>query len=147
MDTGFLPSILFSMFHKSGKVNRHNELIWGAVSPYIHTKVVRDSPKVNVRCGLMKYRTTGPFFFVETTATSDVYRDMLEQFVDPQTAGFQPIIMYQQKDGLPHIGVCRFEKPSRRLSESLDWARRTNFLALLFVGYHRSGPSVCYPRA
>jgi hypothetical protein len=58
--------------------------------------------------------------------------------------------------GLPHTGVCTFEKPSREPSESLDWARRTSLLAPAFAGYHSAGylslevcqgPGVCYPCA
>jgi hypothetical protein len=103
MDPGILPNILFSdeaTFYQPEKVNRYNASIWGSENPHIHREVIRDGPKVNVRCGLMKDRITGPFSFVEATVTGGVSLDMLEQFVYPQVADLQLNIIYQQ-DGAP----------------------------------------------
>jgi hypothetical protein len=41
-------------------------------NPDIHREVVRDSPEENVWRGLMKDSITGPFFFMEATATGGV---------------------------------------------------------------------------
>jgi hypothetical protein len=62
MDPIFLPSILFSdaaTFHQPGKVSRHNVRISGSENPHTHGEVARDSPKVNVWCGLMKGKDIG----------------------------------------------------------------------------------------
>jgi hypothetical protein len=53
---------------------------------------VRDSPKVNVWCGNMSNRIVGPFFFHESTITSAVYLDMLQNFVFPQIAEVNGLI-------------------------------------------------------
>jgi hypothetical protein len=103
MDPGFLLSILFSdeaTFHQLRKVNRHNAYV--AQKILTSTEVVRDSPKVNVWCGLMKDSIVGPFFFMEATVTGSVYLDMLEQFVYPQVADLQPNIICQQDGAPPH---------------------------------------------
>jgi hypothetical protein len=50
-DNLFLDKIIFSdeaTFHFSGKVNRHNLIIWGSQNPHQVVEHVRDSPKVNV---------------------------------------------------------------------------------------------------
>jgi hypothetical protein len=68
-------------------------------NPHIHREVVRDSPKVNVWCDLMKNRIVGPFFFMEATVTCGVYLNM-DQFMYHQVADLQSDIIYQQ-DGAP----------------------------------------------
>ena len=40
-------------FHASGKVNRHNMRIWGSKNPHVVIEHLRNSPKVNVWCGLL----------------------------------------------------------------------------------------------
>ncbi|GBM95583.1 hypothetical protein AVEN_207044-1 [Araneus ventricosus] len=42
-----------SNFHVSGMVNSHNVRIWGSENPHVSEQLQRDSPKVNVWCGLM----------------------------------------------------------------------------------------------
>lgn len=104
-DDGFLERILFSdeaTFHVSGKVNKHNVRIWGSENPHATTEHVRDSPKVNVWCGVLEDRIIGPFFFHEPTVTASTYLDMLEQFVYPQLEGLQPEIIFQQDGAPPH---------------------------------------------
>ena len=40
----------------------------------IYTREIeRDSPKVNVLCGLLCNKVIGPFFFDEKTVTADIY--------------------------------------------------------------------------
>jgi hypothetical protein len=71
-------------------------------NPHMQRQVVRDRPKVNVWCGLMKEKITGPFFFVEATATGGVYPDMLEQFVYLLATDLKPNIIQQQDGAPPH---------------------------------------------
>ena len=97
----FLDNVLFSdeaTFHMSEVVSRHNVWIWGSENPHVYREHILDSPKLNVWCGLMKDR----IFFCEPTVTGPVYLDMLEQFVYPQVAAFQPSIIYQQDGAPPH---------------------------------------------
>jgi hypothetical protein len=42
----------------------------------------------------MKDRIIAPLFFVEATVRGGVYLDMLEQFMYPRVADFQPNIIY-----------------------------------------------------
>lgn len=101
----FLSLVMFSdesTFHVSGKVNRHNVRIWGSENPHVVQEHIRDSPKVNVWCGLMKDMIIGPFFFIEPTVTGITYLDMLEQYAFPQIAHKQPDIIFQQDGAPPH---------------------------------------------
>ena len=65
----FINRIVFSdesTFHLSGKVFRHNCRIWGTEKPTGENNILqhdRNSPKVNVLCGLSNGRVYGPFFF------------------------------------------------------------------------------------
>ena len=43
--------------------------------------------------------------FCEPTVTGPVYLDMLEQFVYPQIASFQPSIIYKQDGAPPHLSM------------------------------------------
>jgi hypothetical protein len=60
----------------------------------------RDSPKVNVWCGLLHDRLIGPIFFAEATVMSSNYLDILENFVYPQLQELQPAVFFLQ-DGVP----------------------------------------------
>ena len=65
-DDTFLPPLIFSdeaTFHLSGKVNRHNVLIWGLQNPQEALEHERDPPKVNVFCALSQTKVNGPIFF------------------------------------------------------------------------------------
>lgn len=103
----FLKRVLFSdeaTFHTSGVVNRHNCRIWGSQQPNNVQEHVRDSPKLNVWCGLLYDKVIGPFFFAEKTINGIVYLDMLEQFLFPQledieAQGGERVILMQ--DGAP----------------------------------------------
>ena len=44
-------------------------------------------------------------FFCDPTVTGPVYLGMLEQFVYPQVASFQPGIIYQQDGAPPHWSI------------------------------------------
>ena len=92
-DCSYLSRICFSdeaTFHVCGMVNRHNVRIWGRENPTEVLEVERNSPKVNVWCGLTNDMVIGPFFFNEPTITATTYLDMLENFVFPQLEYRQP---------------------------------------------------------
>ena len=72
---------------------------------------LRRQSKLNVWCGLTKVRIIDSFFLCEPTVTGPVFLCMLEQFVYPEVAAFQPSIIYQQ-DGAPHTEVWMFQGPS-----------------------------------
>jgi hypothetical protein len=102
-DDNYLQKILFSdeaTFHTHGVVNHHSCRSWGSENPHALMEHVRDSPKVSVWFGIMLDRIVGPFFFHESTITSAVYLDMLENFVFPQIAEVDSLIF--QQDGAPH---------------------------------------------
>ncbi|KFM67649.1 hypothetical protein X975_03945, partial [Stegodyphus mimosarum] len=104
-DAEFLKRIMFSdeaYFHVFGIVNRHNMRIWGSENPFEYREAQRDSPKVNVWCGLMHDRVIGPFFYTEKTVSSVVYLDMLENFVFPQLEELQPHVFLQEDGAPPH---------------------------------------------
>ena len=65
----------------------------------------RDSPKVNVWCGLMHNQIIGPFIFAESTITANIYLDMLKYYVVPQLEEFQPWVVFQQDGALPYWGL------------------------------------------
>ena len=86
------------------------------------------SQKLNVWCDL-KDRIIGPFFYCETTVAGPMYLDMLEQFMYPQVAAFQPSIIYQQDGAPPH---CSMDVPgSLNATFPNQW-----------IGHH--GP-ICWP--
>ena len=132
-NNSYLDHICFSdesTFHISGKVNRHNCRIWGSENPSVVFQHERDSPKVNVWCGLMKDRVIGPFFFAEPTVTARTYLDMLELYVVPQLpAG----TIYQQDGAPPHyaLEVRKFLNDNfpgqwiGRGSETIAWPPRS----------------------
>lgn len=105
----FIKRVLFSdeaTFHTSGVVNRHNCRIWGSELPNIVHEHVRDSPKVNVWCGLMYDQVIGPFFFAEKTINGTIYLDMLEQFLFPQIEEIEEQtgerVIFMQDGAPPH---------------------------------------------
>ena len=107
-DKAFLKRVCFSdeaTFHVSGKLNKHNVRISHATR-----ELQRDSPKVNVWCGIMCNRIIGPFFFHEASIIADVYLVLLTEYVAPQLIEFQPTIIFQQDGASPHWGlhVCEY---------------------------------------
>jgi hypothetical protein len=63
-------------FHLSEKVNRHNVR---TETPHVVIEHKRDSPKVNVFCGISHTRITNSFFFAENTMTGTTYTNMLTE--------------------------------------------------------------------
>ena len=75
-DKDYLKKVMFTheaCFHVSGKVNQYNVRIWGSENSHLVIEHIRDSPKVNVWCGLLPDHLVGPFFFVEDTVTSTIH--------------------------------------------------------------------------
>ena len=70
----------------------------------------RDSPKLNVWCGIMHDKIIGPFFFAEKSITAQIYLDVLTEYVSPQLEQYQPQVIFQQEGAPPHWGleVCQF---------------------------------------
>lgn len=106
----FLDDIIFTdeaTFHVSGCVNRHNSRIWGFENPHVIVEKQRDSPKVNVWCGVMKNRVIGPFFFAEKTINGVVYLDMLINYCFPQLDELENIhqLHFQQDGAPPHFSA------------------------------------------
>jgi len=78
---GFDDRLVFSdetIFHVTGKVNKHNARKCGTELPHSILELVRDSPKVNVFCVISKKCMYGPFFFEGTTVNSEAYLAMLQ---------------------------------------------------------------------
>ncbi|GBN14641.1 hypothetical protein AVEN_39551-1 [Araneus ventricosus] len=134
VENDFLERIIFTdeaTFHVSDHINKHNTRKWGSENPHFIVETVRDSPKVNVWCGLMAGRVIGPFFFAESTVTKEVYLDMLQLFAIPQISHI-PDIFWQQDGAPPHWGKI--------VRSYLD----TQF-PQRWIG--RDGPLACPPRS
>lgn len=100
------PDILFmfsdeATFHISGRVNKHNCVIWATEHPKEVREHMRDSAKVNVWCAVSKYGVIGPFFFNEQTVRGENYVAMLSTFMEENV----PVAIIQrgyfQQDGAP----------------------------------------------
>ena len=76
----------------------------GSEHPHKTEELCRDSPKVNMWCGITFERTIGPFFFNEATITADVYHDLLTEYLEPQLNDLQPTVIFQQDIAPPHWG-------------------------------------------
>lgn len=94
-------------FHLNGRVNKHNCRIWGDENPRAFNEFERDSPKVNVWCGVSKTKIYGPFFFQEQTVNGNNYTDMLELFFYPQLQqeGILNDVYFQQDGAPPHYSL------------------------------------------
>lgn len=105
IENGYLQKVVFSdesTFHVCGIVNRHNCRIWGSENPHVVRELERDSPKINVWCGLTHETVIGPFFFVENTINGNVYLDMLQNYAIPQIPqGY----VFQQDGAPPHYAL------------------------------------------
>ena len=102
-DPGFFKRVCFSdesTFHVSGLLNRHNLRIGSSENPHDTCELERDSPKLNVWCGIMHDKIIGPFFFAEESITAQIYLDVLTEYVSPQLEQYQPQVIFQQ-DGAP----------------------------------------------
>ena len=83
-DPWFLKRVCFSdksTFHVSGLLNRRNLRIWGSENPHNIYELGRDSPKVNVWCGIMHDKIIGQFFFAEKPITAQIYLNVLTEYV------------------------------------------------------------------
>ena len=101
-DNSYLDNIVFSdeaIFHFCGKINKHNCRIWGSENPHVIHEHERDTPKVNVWCGLTRNSVIGPFFFIKARVIGHVYVDMLQNFFIDQ---FLPGLIFQQDGTPPH---------------------------------------------
>ena len=79
----------------------HNGIIWGRENPHVCYELERVSPKVNVWCGISRYKLYGPFVFVEETVRSGPYLDMLQHFFIPQLQQDNSMNIVFQQDGAP----------------------------------------------
>ena len=87
-------------FHTNGKVNRHNVRIWGEENPHATIEHRRDSSKVNVFCAISKNHVHGPFFF-EGNVTSDVYLQMVQNWLMDELIANKHENFICQQDGAP----------------------------------------------
>lgn len=105
-DENFLNRLCFSdeaTFHLSGRVNRHNCVIWDTSNPHAVQEVPIKSPGVTVWCGLFSDEVIGPFFF-DSTVTSKSYKAMLVDFFIPQLKRRRKFAstIFQQDGAPPH---------------------------------------------
>ena len=77
----------------------------GIGKPHASRELQRDSPKVNVWCGIMCNQIIGSFFFNGASITADVYLDLLIKYMAPQLIDFQPTIIFQQNGAPPQWGL------------------------------------------
>ncbi|GBN27395.1 hypothetical protein AVEN_58356-1 [Araneus ventricosus] len=90
----FLNRVTFSdeaTFHVSNKMNKHN----CSENPHTVQGVERNSPKINVWCALSRDTVMGPFLFVETSVTANIYLNMLKIYAIPQMQHLQPNVIFQ----------------------------------------------------
>jgi hypothetical protein len=70
---------------------------------------VRDSPNLNVCCGLLHDRVVGPFFLWKELLLRDTYLDLLEQFVFLQVDDIERENatggVFQQDGAPPHFSL------------------------------------------
>ena len=107
-DPGFLKRVWFSdesMFHVSESLNRHNLRIWGSENPYDTCELERNSPKLNVKCGIIHDKTIGAFFFAEKSITAQIYLVVLTEYMSTQLEQYQPQVIFQQDSAPPHWGL------------------------------------------
>jgi hypothetical protein len=109
---GYLQRVMFTdeaTFHINGCVNCYNCRIWGSQELNESFEYERDTPKVNVCCGLPQDRMVGPLFFVERTTTGEIYLDLLQQFVFPQVDEIEREnatgVVFQQDGVLLHFSL------------------------------------------
>ena len=107
-DPRFSKRVCFSdesTFHVSGLMNRHNSRIWGSQNPHETYELERDSPKLNVWCGIRHDKIIVPFFFAEKSITAQIHLDLLTEYVSPQLEQYQPQVIFQQDGAPPYWGL------------------------------------------
>ena len=67
-------------FHLNGYVNSQNTRIWAANNPHTLHETQLHPQKIGVWCAMSRQRIVGPIFF-NTTVTSVVYADIIQQFI------------------------------------------------------------------
>ncbi|GBN85451.1 hypothetical protein AVEN_67197-1 [Araneus ventricosus] len=87
VENAYLNRICFSdesTFHVSGMVNRHNVRIWGSENPHVSAQLQRDSPKVNVWCGLMhnKLEEFQPWTMFQQDGAPPYWGSLVRDFLD-----------------------------------------------------------------
>ena len=137
LDEEFWSSIIYSdecTFHINGIVNRHNSRIWGFENPHAITEFVRNSPKINVWCGIGYGFIIGPYFFNDDIVNGASYVDMLRNFLHPQLTarGVLETAYFQQDGAPPHYSLIARNWldehfPGRWLGRRgpLEWAARS----------------------
>ena len=78
-------------FHLNGHVNKQDIRVWNTENPRIAYAIELHPRKVTVWCGVTSERIIGPYFFEDpdenaVTVTGERYREMLENFVQPEIA-------------------------------------------------------------
>ena len=107
-DPGFLKRVCFSdesTFHVSGLINRHNSGIWGSQNPHETYELERDSPKLNIWCGIMHDNIIGPYFFAEKSIAAQIYLDLLTKYGHHSLNSME---LFSSRTVHPLIGVLQF---------------------------------------
>ncbi|XP_076545898.1 uncharacterized protein LOC143305599 [Osmia lignaria lignaria] len=78
MDTLFFSDEAW--FHLNGYINSQNSRTWSTTNPHEFFEQPLHSSKVGVWCAISRKRIVGPFFF-ERTVTSEVYEQIIIQFI------------------------------------------------------------------
>ncbi len=95
-----------------GYINSQNYRTWSAENPHEYCKAGLHPPKVGVWCAIIWRWIVGPIFFT-TTITSDMYADILMQFIALLEEDERDCI-FQQDGARPHTSkeliamLCRF---------------------------------------
>ena len=105
-DHNFITRLCFSdeaTFHMSGRVNKHNCVVWGTQNPHAIQEVPIKSPGITVWCAMFCDEIIGPYFF-ESTVTSKTYKAMLQDYFIPQLKRRRKFstTIFQQDGAPPH---------------------------------------------
>ena len=79
--------------------------IWGSENPRDTCDLERDSPKLNVWCGIMQDKIIGPFFFAEKSITTQIHLDVVIEYVLPQLEQYQPQVIFLHDGAPPYWGL------------------------------------------
>ncbi len=87
-------------FTLDGYVNSQNYRVWSASNPHAYIDKSLHPPKIGVWCAVSRRRIVGPLFF-EQTIDSDLYCDLIQQFIALLEEDERDII-FQQDSARPH---------------------------------------------